>query len=803
MTRMAPRGRDQLGEALPVRLPADVYPYGQWTACSRSDIRGNNISLHRVLRFFFPFVLVALSLAGLTLAATPPAPAPTLPAPTVAIGRGGADGFLAVDSRGQLHVIFGGKYRTGPAPGQLGPEEAIAGDIPVHGVRIASDAAGRPHVVFSNGATSRATQSYYTARIDGRWLPVEKFADAADFPERARAFVADIAVDEDGRALVSFWVSRPTEKRAELDNPSFYYRWRSRTGEWSPPHSLPAHWSSAPKVEYERGRGFFLLWQARNIDWRITGPVAAGGTFTVAQSRSAGGASLTGLTTVQNEGADFSVHDGVVIAAGNVREKFDGPVGVWASVGDSATMPAAVYLGGFPGTKRGDESGVHPVTTYDAATGTAFLTVLAPNDKRACFTVHRRGSGWQRSYIPILPDWPTPQGSLRQGPSVADLPGPGVVALVRDGATNWFLRTLRPDDTSTVEWNTLGVPTRIGSGITPGIAVDARGTVHIVTMHEGAIVHRQQPAGGEFGSPEIVPAPEGRAAYNAPHVVCDDRGTVHLVFERDFTGTSRKAWYTNRHNGVWKPPLLAIERHEPERRVNYPRLSLGDGVAWVSAFVGGGSTIVKVVDPDSAPRVSGRIDTPLWVAHVFPRSGEVVVVGRAGAGGHKLERYSAALERIGEPLLLSRGSPTKTFEPTATVIDAAGVIHIVGVTAQPVQKLWYANERRAAADMEVILGPDVGENVGEHTYPVMQHDRGGRLYVSYRDDATGEARLTVFDEPAGRFLPPVTIAPATTRRLRWNPHLAAAPEGGVQVVWEDNGEVFVRTAGVGNSNGKK
>jgi hypothetical protein len=354
-----------------------------------------------------------------------------------------------------------------------------------------------------------------------------------------------------------------------------------------------------------------------------------------------------------------------------------------------------------------------------------------------------------------------------------------------------------------VDWHALGAPTRIGSGITPGIAVDARGKVHVVMMHDGAILHRQQPPGGEFGPPESVPVPEGAAIYNAPHLVCDDRGTVHLGFERDFTGSSRKAWYTNRHNGVWKPPLLAIERLEPDRRVNYPRLAFGNGVVWVSAFVGGGSTAVKIVDPDSAPRVSGRIDTPLWVAHVFPRGDEVILVGRAGAGGHKLERYSAALERMGEPQLLSRGTPTKTFEPTAAVMDAAGVIHVVGVTAQPVQKLWYTNERRTAAGMDVILGPDVGEHVGENTYPVMLHDRRGRLYVSYRDHSTGEARLTVFDEPAGRFLPPMTFAPATTRRLRWNPHLAAAPAGGVFVVWEDNGEVFVRTAGVESSKVKQ
>ena len=366
---------------------------------------------------------------------------------TVHVGKGGADGFVTTSRDGAIHVVFDGKYRTGPSPEKLGAPEAITEVGLVNGVRIAIDGRGRPHVVFTTGMTAKATRSYYTARIDGRWLPAEKFADAADFPERGRAYVADIAVDDEGQTLVSFWVSRPAEKRAEFDNPSFYYRWRAVDGAWSPPRSLPAHWSSAAKVEFDPGRGFFVMWQARNIDWRIAGPVAAGGEFTAAQSVATGSARLTGLTTVQNEGADFHRRDGVVIAAGNIREKFDGPVGVWASLGtDRGEMPAATWLGGFPGTKRGDESGLHPVIAFDRETGTAFVTVLAPHDKRAVFTVHRRATGWHRGYIPLLPDRPAPQGTLRQGPSVADLPGPGVIVLVRDGELNWHLRTLQPED---------------------------------------------------------------------------------------------------------------------------------------------------------------------------------------------------------------------------------------------------------------------------------------------------------------------------------------------------------------------
>ncbi|MGH9837894.1 MAG: sulfatase-like hydrolase/transferase [Blastocatellia bacterium] len=365
------------------------------------------------------------------------------PPDTVVIGKGGADGVVAAGKDG---VVYGGKYRSGAAPDSLSPEESITELQPVSTVRMAVDSAGQPHVVFTTRVTQQAKRSYYTARIGGRWLPAEKFADAADFPERTRAYVADVATDGQGHVLVSFWVSRPIEKRWEHDDPSFYYRWRSPEGQWGPPLSLSAHWSSAPKVEYEPGRGFFLLWQSRANRWRIAGPIAAGEKFTEAQSVSTGSEALVGATASQNEGADFSRGaGGSFVVAGNVREKPEGPVGVWAALGQGDTVSSTTFLGSFPGTKRGDESSVHPVPVIDAATGAAFIAVMNPGDKRAYYTVHRDGSGWQLPYAPILPGHTAaPQGNTRQGPSVADVPGPGVVALARDGAEQWRLCLLAP-----------------------------------------------------------------------------------------------------------------------------------------------------------------------------------------------------------------------------------------------------------------------------------------------------------------------------------------------------------------------
>jgi hypothetical protein len=367
-------------------------------------------------------------------------PVATLADEPVLVGEGGVDGFVASGADGVLHVVFGGKYRRGPAVEKLSAAEAITDLAPVNGVRMTIDPAGRPHVVFTTGQTAKATRSYYTTRSGAGWLPAEKFADAVDFPERPRAYVADVAVDARGNVLACFWVSRPDARRNERADPSFHYRWRSPAGKWSEPRSLPAHWSSAPKVECTPHGEFHLLWQAQGREWRIAGPVAAGGTFSETQSIATGSDRL-GLST-QNEGCDFTAGpDGSFVVAGNVREQFEGPVGLWAAAGRNDPM-TAVFLGGFPGTKRGDESALHPVPIIDVATGTAYVTVMNPDDRRAYFAVHFREGGWRRAYAPLLPEHSAPQGTLRQGPSVADTPGPGVVALIRDREERWYLRKL-------------------------------------------------------------------------------------------------------------------------------------------------------------------------------------------------------------------------------------------------------------------------------------------------------------------------------------------------------------------------
>lgn len=317
-------------------------------------------------------------------------------------------------------------------------------------------------------------------------------------------------------------------------------------------------------------------------------------------------------------------------------------------------------------------------------------------------------------------------------------------------------------------------------------------------MHDGAIMHRRAERNGVFGAAETIPVPEGRANYNSPHLASDAEGTLHLVFGRDVTGSAKKAWYSTWRDGKWSTPLLVLDHSATGRRINYPRLAVADGgrTVFVGGFAGGGSTLVRIDRGSGAPTIGARVDTPLWVAHPLPTAaGEVIVVGRAGASGHKLERYTRDLVRSREPVLVSRGTPTKTFEPTAAIFDARGNVHIAGATGTPNQVLWYTTSERAAAGKPVVLGPELGHDIGERSYPVLACDARGRIHASYRDHASGESKLTVLEPGGERFARPVVVAPAITNRLRWNAHLAAAPGGGVYAVWDADGRVFFRAVG--------
>jgi hypothetical protein len=343
----------------------------------------------------------------------------------------------------------------------------------------------------------------------------------------------------------------------------------------------------------------------------------------------------------------------------------------------------------------------------------------------------------------------------------------------------------------------LGPIREVGPGITPALCVDPNGVLHIVSMHAGAIEHRRVSADGVISAPERVPAPPGSVRTNSPHLAVDAAGTLHLAFTHDASGNSKQVWYAARRDGRWSAPMVAIDSSGTEKRTNYPRLAVAGDQVLIAAFVGGGSRLVKLGALASAPRVVATADSPLWVAHpLIDPTGEYLVVGRHGASGHKLQRFTPELRPAGEPLLLSRDTPTKTYEATAAIIDARGVVHAAGAAGQHTQVLWYSTSERAEAGQGAVLGPELGQDIKEYSYPVLLRDTRGRIYVSYRHHPGGEGCITALDASGGRFEAPVTIAPMVERRLRWNPHLAAAPRGGVFTVWDNGGRVYLRSVDV-------
>ena len=342
-------------------------------------------------------------------------------------------------------------------------------------------------------------------------------------------------------------------------------------------------------------------------------------------------------------------------------------------------------------------------------------------------------------------------------------------------------------------WAAPGEIRDLGPGITPGVCVDSRGAVHVVYMRERDILYRTSDDGQTFGPEERLPVPEEAGNYNSPHLVAGPDDTIHLAFARNFTGESKKCWYMRRPDGRWTPPLLAIDQTAANRRANYPRLHVDGNTAYIGAFAGGGSIVARIRGERGTPELDRILETKLWAAHPLTRGNEILIVGRAGSRGHMLENYDEALEPTGPAVLLSHGTPAKTGEPTAAILDRTGTVHVAGVAGGAPEYLWYNNDRRAARGEPVLLGPVLGEHVKEYTIPTLCSDGRGTVFVSYRHHGTGEGMLTRLDPTAGKFASPTVFSTGITRRLRWNAPLAIAPDGVVHVVWETDGRIQFRS----------
>lgn len=359
----------------------------------------------------------------------------------IPVGRGHS-AWMVTDARGRVHVVYDGKYRLGTGLHELGPEEVVGphvGDAFMN-PKIDVDPAGSPHVVYQTGRTKDAASCHYTTRRNGVWIFPERFAERTEIgPATARTMLPDVAADESGRVLACVWASENDNALAKA-----VYRWRDEAGTWSEYRGgLSRYHAASPKVEEHGGR--FYLHYARN-DWDkiLVGPVVFGETF---PAEGVDFASRAIQRSFQNEGTNFSVtSSGRIVAAGNFRKTpAGGGVGIWVSDNERGAFEAAIvaeFDGAPPDGKQ--EGHQQPVTAIDEATGDVYVTYFCESDDKAYYQVRHAGRWSPR--LRLVPEREGVQGYFRCGPSVADLPGPGVVVCITVG-NEVLLRTLGATET--------------------------------------------------------------------------------------------------------------------------------------------------------------------------------------------------------------------------------------------------------------------------------------------------------------------------------------------------------------------
>src|SRR6266404_9791998 len=110
---------------------------------------------------------------------------------------------------------------------------------------------------------------------------------------------------------------------------------------------------------------------------------------------------------------------------------------------------------------------------------------------------------------------------------------------------------------------------------------------------------------------------------------------------------------------------------------------------------------------------------------------------RISAAGHYLQQYDLNLNAVGGGVKMSTGTPNKTGEPTAAVIDVADVIHAIGncgatgVDPESSSDIWYNKSQDGAAPAQgSVLGLAGPGWMGQVVYPHSTIDANGRIYLA-------------------------------------------------------------------------
>jgi len=384
-----------------------------------------------------------------------------------------------------------------------------------------------------------------------------------------------------------------------------------------------------------------------------------------------------------------------------------------------------------------------------------------------------------------------------------------------------------------VDWNTLGSITTISRGQMPAVATDSLGNIHVIYLSGGAVQYKKYDSTLTPIVTETITSPSGGAYW--PHIMCDSNAIPHMVFTESVNPKLpyvAYCYYTNRIGGSWKTPITAIIAGT-DNSIWCPRLALWGSYAYIGCQYGYNPELIgridRITNLSGTPTVDASVNTATRSCIAVNGLGQIFAPGRHNGAGTYCQEYDSNLSPVGALQRLMTGYPGS---PQTAWADTNNVVHFVawGVQASgefPCNDrcgMNYNNTARRNPDssfqncIQGLLagpagsGPDGDEPSGfwnDDVAPVITVDASNTVYVAWRGwTATGEGRITKVDnseftqictpEPncGDDICTGTQFCPTITRRRWRNCEIAPTLNGGVYVVWEDAGTVYIRPVGV-------
>lgn len=346
------------------------------------------------------------------------------------------------------------------------------------------------------------------------------------------------------------------------------------------------------------------------------------------------------------------------------------------------------------------------------------------------------------------------------------------------------------------DWNFVNSPRTIAQNITfPAIAYNpVKAHLEIVAFSANRILHTTADNALTMSPPtEVATAPAlSPGEFNSPHMVVDDKGVCHLVFEHNWYSASKKCWYTNNAGGSWRTPLLcmdALTEAEVVTRVNYPRIAVIGDTAYVVAFVYKDSKglMVKITNiANDNIAVTQRVQVKNNPDIVATSSRELFIAGRM-----HYQTFNTV------PTMLTQGvHKGSSHEMMGVGLGPDGVVHLIGMRGYRKTTMYYTNTTRIAAAQNVIDGDTIttaDANPELYVWPELRVDKKNRIFIAYRDWKDGKGKVRTMQD--GAFSQAAVFADTLLYQMRYNVNATVAPSEGVYLAWHDNRASYLTLVG--------